>query len=224
MSSQPIRIVLVEDHPAMRAGIRAFLEREPEFVIVAEGSDGAEALDLIRRHQPHLVVIDLQMPNLSGIEVMRQARREGIETRFLALTAHDDEVYVTGALQAGAHGYLLKSAGPAELIRAVRRVSSGKAVFDPRLSDSLVQALLMPTQPEPDAPHAQEPLSERELDVMRLVAEGRTNREIGARLGISERTVHSHLINIFAKLHVGSRVEAVMKCVRMGWVQITPSA
>ncbi len=220
MTKDKIRIILVDDHPFVRGGIRQYIERDPKIEILAEGKDGEEALDLIRKHRPDVAVVDLQMPKLSGLDVIRQTRQAGLPVAFLALTAHDEDPYVFAALRAGAKGYLLKTAGPEELGRAIRLVHAGQSAIDPSIIDRVIDQLGTPA----GAPLLAETerLSDRELDVLRLAAQGLTNRGIGAELGISERTVHSPLMNIFSKLHVNSRTEAAMKAERMGWIAPDP--
>lgn len=216
MTTEKIRIILVDDHPFVREGIRQFIERDPLMEVLAEGKDGVEALALIRQHRPHVAVVDLQMPRLSGLDIIRQAKEEGLNVAFLTLTAHDEDPYVFAALRAGAKGYLLKTAGPEELGRAIRLVHAGQSALDPSIIDRVIDQLGTPAG-SPTSGEI-ERLSERELDVLRLAAQGLTNRAIGVELGISERTVHSHLMNIFGKLHVNSRTEAAMKAVRLGWI------
>lgn len=221
MTKDKIRIILVDDHPFVRGGIRQYIERDPKIEILAEGKDGEEALDLIRKHRPDVAVVDLQMPKLSGLDVIRRTREAGVAVGFLALTAHDEDPYVFAALRAGAKGYLLKTAGPEELGRAIRLVHAGQSALDPSIIDRVIDQLGTPAGAP--LPAETERLSDRELDVLRLAAQGLTNRAIGAELGISERTVHSHLMNIFSKLHVNSRTEAAMKAVRMGWIGPDPN-
>lgn len=218
MSASPIRVLLADDHPAVRAGIRQFLERDPTIEVVAEAGNGEEALAQIARHRPDVVILDLRMPGLSGLEVLRRLRAEHPEVRVLVLTAYDDDPYIFAALRAGARGYLLKTAGPEELIRGIHMVYAGRSVLDPTVAERLVEELGGPTGGEPER------LTERELEVLRLAARGLTNRAIGFRLGISERTVHSHLINIFAKLGVNTRTEAVLKAIRLGWISLEDTA
>jgi DNA-binding NarL/FixJ family response regulator len=218
MAESRIRLILVDDHPAVRAGIRQFIERDPAIEVLAEGNDGMEALDLIRQHRPAVALLDLQMPRLSGLEVMAQARQAGMQVAFIVLTAYDEDPYIFAALRAGARGYLLKTAGPEELARAIRLVHAGHSALDPTITERVVEKMGM-LGGTPAAPEV-ERLSDRELDVLRLAAQGKTNRAIGYELGISERTVHSHLMNVFAKLHVNSRTEASMKAVRMGWITL----
>jgi len=216
MNEPPISVVLADDHPAVRAGIRQFIERDAAIQVIAEAGDGAAALELIRQHRPRVAVVDLQMPRLTGLEVIAQARKEQLPTAFVVLTAYDDDPYIFAALRAGAKGYLLKTAGPEELARAIHLVNAGQSALDPgvtaRVIDRMGAAGASPYEPERP--------SERELAVLRLAGQGLTNRAIGHELGISERTVHSHLINIFAKLAVNNRTAAVLKAVRMGWIAL----
>ncbi|HXF70456.1 MAG TPA: response regulator transcription factor [Thermoflexus sp.] len=215
MSHPRIRVLLADDHPAVRTGIRQFLERDPAIEVVAEAGSGEEALALIARHRPDVVILDLRMPGLSGLEVLRRLRAEHPEVRVLVLTAYDDDPYIFAALRAGARGYLLKTAGPEDLIRGVRMVYAGRSVLDPTVAERLMEEL-----GRPEAEGEPERLTERELEVLRLAARGLTNRAIGFQLGISERTVHSHMINIFAKLGVSTRTEAVLKAIRLGWISL----
>jgi DNA-binding NarL/FixJ family response regulator len=213
-----IRVILADDHPAVRAGIRQFIEHDPAIEVVAEANDGAQALELIRRYRPDVVILDLQMPNVSGLDLIARARVEYPAVNLIVLTAYDDAPYIFAALRAGAKGYLLKTAGPEELGRAIRCVHGGGSALDPCVANRVVESL-----GQSAAPGASDPdrLSPRELEVLRLAAQGLTNRAIGYELKISERTVHSHLINIFDKLDVGTRTEAALKAVRLGWLSLS---
>lgn len=217
MTQEQIRVILADDHPAVRAGIRQFIERDPLLQVLAEADDGVAALDLMRRHEPDVAVLDLQMPGLSGLEVITRARNEKLSARCIVLTAYDDDPYIFAALRAGAKGYLLKTAGPDELARAIRLVHAGHSALDPSVTERLVEKLGQPAVALAKEP---ERLSERELEVLRLAARGQTNRGIGHQLGISERTVHSHLMNVFAKLGVNTRTEAVLTAMRAGWIAL----
>lgn len=217
ISPDSIRLVLVDDHPAVRAGIRQFLERDPAIQIVAEANNGDDALLVIAAHQPDVAVLDLQMPGLSGLDVTRRLRAERPGVRVLILTAHDDDPYIFAALRAGAKGYMLKTAGPDELIRAVRLVHAGRSALDPSVAERVVEQ--MGQMGARGGAGSIQP-SERELEVLKLAARGLTNRAIGARLSISERTVHSHLMNVFSKLGTGTRTEAVLKAIHMGWLSL----
>jgi DNA-binding NarL/FixJ family response regulator len=217
-TAEKIRVILAGDHPAVRAGIRQFIERDPAIEVLAEADDGAQALNLIRRHRPDVVMLDLQMPNLSGLELIARVREEYPAIGLIVLTAYDDAPYIFAALRAGAKGYLLKTSGPDELARAIRCVHGGGSALDPCVANRVVESLGRPAAPAAPEP---ERLSPRELEVLRLAAQGLTNRAIGYQLKISERTVHSHLINIFDKLDVSTRTEAALKAVRLGWLSLS---
>jgi DNA-binding NarL/FixJ family response regulator len=217
-ATRKIRVILADDHPAVRAGIRQFIERDPTIQVLAEAGDGAQALELIRLHRPDVVMLDLQMPNVSGLELIGQVRAEYPDTAVVVLTAYDDAPYIFAALRAGAKGYLLKTSGPDELARAIRCVHDGGSALDPCVANRVVESLGKPSAPVVPDP---ERLSARELEVLRLAAQGLTNRAIGYELKISERTVHSHLINIFEKLDVSTRTEAALKAVRLGWLSLS---
>jgi DNA-binding NarL/FixJ family response regulator len=209
----PIRVLLADDHAIVRAGIRQFLERAGDIQVVAEADDGEMAKDLIQQRHPDVAVLDIQMPRASGIEVTRWVRTNTPGVGVLILTAFDDDPYVMAVLQAGANGYILKTASPAELIKAVRDVNDGKSVLDPGVTHKLLSQLSHPREVSPV-----EALTQREMEVLELVAKGFTNKAIGAQLGISDRTVQGHLAHIFDKLQAGSRTEAVMRAVSLGWI------
>lgn len=208
-----VRVVLADDHAVVRQGIRQFLELAAGIRVVAEAADGDEALRLARQHRPDVVVLDIQMPGKSGIDVARTLRAERLPVGILVLTAYDDEPYVRAVLQAGANGYVLKTADADDIVQAVRAVHEGKSVLDPAIARRMMQQLARDSAPLPP-----ESLSERELDVLRLAARGFTNKAIGAQLSISDRTVQGHLANIYDKLHAASRTEAVMRAVSLGWI------
>lgn len=208
-----IRVLLADDHAIVRAGIRQFLEGAGDIQVVAEAEDGEQAKIMVRVHRPDVAVLDIQMPKATGIEVTRWIRNNLRETGVLILTAYDDEPYVMAVLQAGANGYILKTAAPEDIIQAVREVHEGKSVLDPTATHILMAQLFQGTERR-----AIEPLTERELEVLQLVARGYTNKAIGVQLGISDRTVQGHLAHIFDKLHAQSRTEAVMRAVSLGWI------
>lgn len=215
MSSQtlPIRILLADDHAVVRAGIRQILEHAGDIQVIAEAGDGEAAQAYIQQYQPDVAVLDIQMPKVTGIDVTRWARAHKIKVGILILTAYDDDPYVMAVLQAGANGYVLKTASPDELIRAVRDVHAGKSALD-----AVVTQKLMAQMFQPQDTLSVEPLTEREMEVLQLTARGFTNKAIGAQLGISDRTVQGHLAHIFAKLQASSRTEAVMRAVSLGWI------
>ena len=213
---QPIRVLLADDHAVVRKGIREFLEEDGEITVVAEASNGIEALRLVAEHTPAVAVLDIQMPGATGIEVTRQIKARYPHVRVLILTAYDDDPYVFALLRAGADGYLLKNAGSDELVRAVKDTAAGGKVLDPDIAAKVVAQM---TSGKPATAQDQvEPLTERELEILRLAGQGLTNRAIGLQLGISDRTVQGHLANIYGKLQAGSRTEAVTKALRLGWI------
>jgi DNA-binding NarL/FixJ family response regulator len=213
-SKNKIRILLADDHHIVRAGIRQLLESAKDIEVVAEAGDGEEAQTLIQQLKPDVAVLDIQMPKASGIEVTRWVRSHLPEVGILILTAYDDEPYVMAVLQAGANGYVLKTAKTDELIQSVHDVYEGKSALDPSITQKLMSNLF--NRPEKNT--TVEPLTDRELDVLRLAARGYTNKSIGVQLNISDRTVQGHLAHIFAKLQANSRTEAVMRGVSLGWI------
>jgi DNA-binding NarL/FixJ family response regulator len=212
-SSTPIRVVLVDDHAVVRAGIRQFMERAGDIQVVGEAEDGEEAKVLIQEQQPDVAVLDIQMPKLNGIELTRWLRANYRRVGVLVLTAYDDDPYVLTILQAGANGYVLKTASPTEIVQAVRDVNSGRSALDAVIAQKLVAQIARQADSQPV-----EKLSERELEVLALAAKGFTNKAIAAQLGISDRTVQGHLAHIFNKLQASSRTEAVMRAVSLGLI------
>jgi DNA-binding NarL/FixJ family response regulator len=213
-----IRVVLADDHAVVRKGIREFLEEVGDVRVVAEATTGAEAVALTLEHRPDVTVLDIQMPEMSGVEAARQIKAQTPEVQVLVLTAYDDDPYIFAMLQAGASGYVLKNASSDELVRAVRAVAGGESALDPTVT-AKVMAQLASGKPA-GAQAAVEGLTERELDVLRLAARGQTNRAIGHELGISNRTVQGHLANIFGKLGVSTRTEAVLLALKQGWITL----
>ncbi len=218
--SQPIRVLLADDHAVVRAGIRQFLEQAPDVQVIAEAGNGAIACTLIQQYQPDVAVLDIQMPQASGIEVTRWARTNYPEVGVLVLTAYDDDPYVVAVLRAGANGYVLKTSSPAEIVQAVRDVYEGKSVFNPVITQKLLSHMVSQRQAIP----TYEALTERELEVLTLAGKGYTNKAIGVQLGISDQTVQGHLAKNYAKLMVSSRTEAVMKAVSLGLIGAGESA
>jgi DNA-binding NarL/FixJ family response regulator len=214
--AQPIRVLLADDHAVVRKGIRDFLEADPHIQVVAEADDGAMAWRQISQAPPDVAVLDIRMPELNGIELTKRIKASYPQVRVLILSAYDDEPYILALLRAGSDGYILKTAQGDELVRAVKQVYAGKNVLDPNVAAKVV-ANLAHTQPV-------EPLSERELEVLRGVAKGRTNREIARLLAISDRTVQGHLANVFGKLHVTSRTEMVTVALQRGLITLDDTA
>lgn len=213
-----IRVVLADDHEIVRKGIHDLLEDEEDIQVVAEATNGAVAVELTLEHRPDVAVLDIQMPVISGIEATRQIKVKAPEIRILVLTAYDDDPYIFAVLQAGASGYVLKNAPASELVRAVRTVAAGGSAMDPTVT-AKVMAQLSSGKPL-GAQASVEGLTRREIDVLRLAAKGHTNRAIGLELGISDRTVQGHLANIFGKLGVTTRTEAVLLAMKQGWLTL----
>jgi len=214
--SEPLRVLLADDHAVVRKGIREFLEEDGEVTVVAEASGGAEAVRLAGEHRPVVAVLDVQMPGVNGIEATRQIKAAYPEIRVLILTAYDEDPYVFALLRAGADGYILKNADPDDLVRAVKAVAGGGKVLAPDVAAKVIAQM---TTGKPAAAVEQvEPLSARELEVLRLAAHGLTNKAIAAELGVSDRTVQGHLASIYGKLAVASRTEAVTKALKLGWL------
>jgi DNA-binding NarL/FixJ family response regulator len=212
--SEPmIRILLADDHSVVRAGIRQILEQNHDLKVIAEAADGREACQLLEQYTPDVAVLDIQMPQMSGIEVTRWIRSQHLSVGVLVLTTYDDEPYVQAVLQAGANGYILKTAEPDEIVQAVRDVFHGKSVLDATLTQKLISRLAGNEEKA-----LVDPLTDRELQVLTLTGKGFTNKAIGVQLGISDRTVQNHLATIFQKLNAESRTEAVMLAVSLGLI------
>jgi DNA-binding NarL/FixJ family response regulator len=213
----PIRIVLADDHVLVRDGTRRILEQFADLAVVGEAGDGVEALELIERLQPDVAVLDIRLPKLSGIEVVRRMKAIAPRTRALMLTAYDDDEYVLALLESGALGYLLKTARPTELVEAVRTVDANEPVLHPAIAVKVAR-LWGQRRVAPSETSTQ--LSGRELEVLSLAARGLRNKEIADRLVISVRTVEGHFNSIFDKMGVSSRTEAVLGAVSHGWVAV----
>jgi DNA-binding NarL/FixJ family response regulator len=196
-----VRVVVADDHPAMRAGVVALLGSEPDLLIVGEAGDGREAVELVARLRPDVAVLDLRMPVLDGVAVTARIAAEHPTTKVLILTTYDTDSEIKRAVDAGALGYLLKDAGREQLVGAVRAAARGETVLAPSVAARLVARMRGP---------APVTLTAREVDVLRAVADGLSNPEIGARLFITEATVKTHLLRIFAKLDVSDRTAAVV--------------
>lgn len=215
---QPIRVILADDHQVVRHGIHQFLSTAG-IDVLAEASDGAQALQLIEQHQPDVAVLDIQMPEFSGIEVARRVRTKGWPVGILILTAFDDDPFIMAALEAGANGFVLKTADIEAIIEAVRAVNEGRSVLDPQIIPKLMHAIT--ASRHEIAPF--EPLTGREVEVLQAAARGLTNKAIGVLLDISDRTVQGHLRRIFEKLNVANRTEAVVKATQFGLLELPAS-
>lgn len=207
-----IRVLVVDDHPVVRQGLVAILRWEKDLELVGDAADGLEAIQMILQHHPDVVLLDLRLPHLSGIEVMKQVRSQGLQTRFLVLTTYDTDEYIAPALAAGAQGYLLKDAEPEELSRAMRSLMRGGAALEPKVAARLLGQF----SDEGD----RDELSARELEVLKLLAAGGSNKAIGLQIGLSENTIKTHISHIFAKLDVQSRAEAVSIAMQRGLIPL----
>jgi NarL family two-component system response regulator LiaR len=218
-----IRLLLADDHAILRQGTRELLEREPDFRVVGEAATGREAVRLAGELRPDVVIMDVRMPDFSGLEATRRIRELELPSQVLVLTAYDDDEYVFALLQAGAAGYLLKTAPIREVVQAVRQVCAGQSPLDPAVAHKVVRQLAdgRPRLRREWTAGGLDRLTDREIEVLEVIAQGRTsNREIADELVISERTVQTHLSNIFSKMKVNSRTEAVLTALRKGWVSL----
>jgi two-component system, NarL family, response regulator LiaR len=210
--SQTIRVLIADDHVVVRKGIRALLATEPGIDVVGEATDGAEAVRAAAELRPDIILMDIVMPTVDGIEAVRRIMAAQPGSRILVLTsfATDDQIFP--ALKAGALGYLLKDTGPEDLVQAIRQVHRGESSLHPTIARKVLQELSRP----PQRPPTPDPLTEREVEVLRLVAQGRSNQEIARMLVVSEATVRTHVSSILSKLHLASRTQAALYALREG--------
>ena len=204
--SDPIRILIADDHPLFRGGLRSLLESVAETEVVGEAATGEEAVAAALSLLPDVVVMDINMPGINGIEATRRIRDEAENVHVLVMTMHDDDEAVFAAIRAGAHGYELKGAAQDETLRAIRAVANGEAIFGPQIAERLQRFLTAPPAIEPSAAFPQ--LTDRELEILELLAQRQTNAEIAATLFLSQKTVRNYVSAIFAKLQVADRAEA----------------
>lgn len=216
---EKMRILLAEDHKVVREGTRRLLESQPDFEVVGEASDGVEAVELAKKLKPEIIIMDVSMPRLNGIEATRQIKAIYPNIAILPLTGYDDDEYVFALLEAGAAGYLLKDSSGEELIEAIRQVMTGEPVLHPKIMKKVLNRLRSPVE-EQAMQAAGEVLSDRETEVLRLAAQGMSNMEIADSLTLSVRTVQTHLRSIFNKLGVGSRSEAIVFGLKKGWLTL----
>ena len=216
-----IRVLLADDHAVMRRGIRNILEAETDIEVVGEAGDGREAICLAEKLKPHVMVVDLGMPELNGLDAIRHMRREQPEVELLVFSMHDSEELIREAFSAGARGYVLKTDAAADLTEAVKSLSRHKPFFTPRISEVILSSLVSSSAGErrTSEPIAHGPLSAREREILQLLAENKSNKEIAARLAISVRTVETHRRSIMQKLNANSIVELVHYAIRNGIVQ-----
>jgi len=210
--TNPIRIIIADDHTIVRKGICAVLRNVPDIEVVGEAANGWEALAEVQKHRPDIVLMDLLMPELDGIEAIKRIMVEQSGTRILVLTSFSSEDKIFPAIKAGALGYHLKDSGPEELVRAIRQVHRGESSLHPVIARKVLQELSRPAE----GPPTPDPLTPREVEVLRLVAQGRDNQQIADILVISETTVRTHVSNILSKLHLASRTQAALYALREG--------
>ncbi|MFN8635757.1 MAG: response regulator transcription factor [Chloroflexota bacterium] len=211
---QPIRVLLVDDHAVVRKGLRALFEREPGIEIVGEAENGEQALRLVERLRPAIVLMDLEMPGIGGIEATRQIGAGHPEVKIVVLTSHAAEEDVFPALKAGALGYLLKHSAPDDVVRAIQQAHRGETALHPAIARMVLQEIQRP--PQPSQSQTADPLSGRELEVLRLLARGMSNQEIADSLVVGEATVRSHVSAILRKLQLASRTQAALYALREG--------
>lgn len=231
--TRPITILLADDHAVLRQGTAELLRREKDLKVIGEAANGEQAIEMAQSLRPDVVVMDVRMPVLSGIQATRIIHGQLPDTRVLVLTAHENDEYVFSLLKEGASGYLLKTSPVQELVAAIRLVHQGQSPLDPAIARKLVSRMSEGGEPAPGthgresgepAPGmggreaGQSPLTPREMEVLALVAHGLINKGIANQLSISDRTVQAHLTNIFAKMNVSSRIEAVLSAIRSGWL------
>jgi NarL family two-component system response regulator LiaR len=220
-----IRIILADDHAVVRQGTAELLRREKDLDVIAEAENGLQAVELAQRLKPDIVVMDIRMPELSGIDATKNILETVPGVRVLVLTAHEDDQYLFSLLQAGASGYLLKTAPVSELVRAIHQVHEGLSYIDTSIVHKLVERFSKQKGDTADLEEEtkiSETLTAREFEVLQMLARGFNNRAIADALVISERTVQAHLTSMFSKMHVSSRLEAVMTAIRLGWLKTTP--
>jgi NarL family two-component system response regulator LiaR len=216
---EKIRVLLAEDHVLVREGTRELIRRERDMEVVGEAGDGEEAIELVTKLRPDVVLMDIAMPKVNGIEATKRIKQLYPATAVLILTAYDNEQYIFALLEAGAAGYLLKNVRRAELIDAVRSVYAGESVLHPVVTRKVLERF-KGTKGMPSEGGGRDILSEREMEVLRLASKGISNKDIAKELVVSVRTVQAHLGNIFNKLGVGSRTEAVLYALRSGWFSL----
>ena len=213
---EPIRILICDDHTVVRDGLTAMLEREEDFEVVGRASNGLEAVERAPALRPQVVLMDLRMPELDGVQAMRQLSEQLPELKFIVLTTYDTDEYIFDALDAGAKGFLLKDTSREELFRAIRAVSRGESLIEPEVASKVLDRLAQLSRQEQPSTL----LSGRESEVLQAMATGAANKQIALELSITESTVKTHVANIFHKLEASGRTEAVTKALQMGLIKL----
>ncbi len=212
----PIRLLIADDHPVVRKGLRALLEDQSDIQVIAEAADGNEAVERAREFKPDVILLDLMMPEKDGLSAIGEIKREQPDARILVLTSYFEDDQVFPAIKAGALGYLLKDSSPQELLHAIRDIARGQSALHPAIALKVIRELNHPS----DLPPTADPLTARELEVLTLLGQGMSNAEIATRLTISERTVGTHISNILSKLHLASRTQAALYALKQGLARI----
>jgi NarL family two-component system response regulator LiaR len=213
-----IRILIADDHAVVREGLRTLISTKPGLEVIGEAADGAEAVDQVCSLNPDVILLDMVMPRKNGLEAINEIKQKNPEVRILVLTSFDDDERVFSAIKAGALGYLLKDSSPQQLLQAINDVYYGRSSLHPAIALKVIRELNQPT----DLPPTEEPLTAREMETLRFIAQGLTNLEISEKLNISERTVGKHVSNILDKLHLANRTQVALYALRRGLAKLDP--
>ena len=212
-----IKVIIADDHVLFREGTRNLIDREKDIEVIGEASDGQEAIELVNKLLPHVVLMDIAMPEVNGIEATKIIKAQHPSTAVLILTAYDNDQYIIALLEAGAAGYLLKNVSGSNLVNAIRSVHAGEAVLHPTIAQKVFSRFGASSQASSESVQPIE-LSERETEILKMAAHGLSNQEVADKLFLSRRTIQAHLANIFRKMDVGSRTEAVLQALKKGWL------